>query len=88
MSGQIDIDFAVFNIYQYDNANLTGHYTDPMTMEQHHYQTSLFFGPQIAVRYEEEKNRNGKPPKVDVYQLSGACFDLYCVNRTFTVLWP
>lgn len=33
MSGQIDIDFAVFNIYQYDNANLTGHYTDPMTME-------------------------------------------------------
>lgn len=33
MSGQIDIDFAVFNIYQYDNANLTGHYTGPMTME-------------------------------------------------------
>lgn len=37
MSGQIDIDFAVFNIYQYDNqydnANLTGHYTGPMTIE-------------------------------------------------------
>ena len=33
MNGQIDIDFAVFNIYQYDNANLTGHYTGPMTME-------------------------------------------------------
>lgn len=33
MSGQIDIDFAVFNIYQYDNAKLTGHYTGPMTME-------------------------------------------------------
>lgn len=33
MSGQIDIDFAVFNIYQYDNANLTGHYTGPITME-------------------------------------------------------
>jgi hypothetical protein len=33
MSGQIDIDFAVFNIYQYDNANLIGHYTGPMTME-------------------------------------------------------
>ena len=33
MSGQIDIDFAVFNIYQYDNENLTGHYTGPMTIE-------------------------------------------------------
>ncbi len=29
--GKIDVDFSVFNIYKYDNANLTGHYEGSVT---------------------------------------------------------
>ena len=30
--GNLDIDFAIYNIYQYSNANLTGHYEGPVTV--------------------------------------------------------
>lgn len=29
---KLDIDFSVFNIYKYENANLTGHYEGPVTV--------------------------------------------------------
>ena len=29
---KLDIDFSVFNIYKYNNANLTGHYEGPVTV--------------------------------------------------------